>query len=553
MKNIFLAQSARCVSRCHELGLRRETEKMFAWTEQFSTMYFQSRIQRALDIDSAEVGEVQKYARQYIGANCHDFFATCVDGRNMPVVMFSKAPHVGGVLRSPAGTVTGFMAGQQPDSVYIDYDSLVVQQIRTLLKQKSGDTIYYGLDSHLACAARGQIHATEGGRQTDGGLRADILNKLMTAHGLVQLQQELAETSQDAADIIPVFFSFDPHTGCMYIGLELYVDDPQVASEGYTQRVLDDLVSQHKILSTHHLLTDTRIASLLGKEMKGKRADFRTSYRTSILENWRAITALYADGKGEVYKTVESQLNAMYARSDWSVGAEDSTKNKQISDKTIKQKAKFVLKNLVTRYSVARTDDHWPYDTHCEEMIVITDGGYAPFPSLDAFAVFSKDLTALLSNTKLTINLIRDGRRGGKIPDPVPHSQLSSEEFISAPVVISSKAILHLHLKESWKTLATIQIQRVFEQIQWDDQKTQHWRKSDIESLMMNHMRDHHIVLDMHDTLEYLQGIYTLFDRVRIMMKDKYFRQMILCGHIVVLHTLVDEHRMPYLLVPFVI
>ena len=68
----------------------------------------------------------------------------------------------------------------------------------------------------------------------------------------------------------------------------------------------------------------------------------------------------------------------------------------------------------MTRYSIAGAKEKWPYDTHQEEMAVITDGGYAPFSALDAFAVFSRDLNALLMNTKLTIDLIRGSRRSGK-------------------------------------------------------------------------------------------------------------------------------------------
>src|SRR3989338_5692016 len=99
------------------------------------------------------------------------------------------------------------MEAQVAEDVFIDYESYVVQQIVTLLKDKAGDTIFYGLDSHLGCAARAQIHATEGGSQVDGGLRADILSKLMTARGILYLRASIKELGEDAAEIIPTFFS----------------------------------------------------------------------------------------------------------------------------------------------------------------------------------------------------------------------------------------------------------------------------------------------------------------------------------------------------------
>jgi hypothetical protein len=66
---------------------------------------------RASDLDMPEVIKAQQLAWRFIGAGNHDFFVTCVDGRNMPLIMFSKPPHVGGVLIAPAGAVTGFMEG----------------------------------------------------------------------------------------------------------------------------------------------------------------------------------------------------------------------------------------------------------------------------------------------------------------------------------------------------------------------------------------------------------------------------------------------------------
>jgi hypothetical protein len=74
------------------------------------------------------------------------------------------------------------------------------------LLEKAGDTIHYGLDSHFGCAARYQIHAPEGGYQEDGGVRSDIISKLMTARGILQLRREMKEKGEDVAEIIPTFF-----------------------------------------------------------------------------------------------------------------------------------------------------------------------------------------------------------------------------------------------------------------------------------------------------------------------------------------------------------
>ena len=84
------------------------------------------------------------------------------------------------------------MEGQEPSAVFIDHESFVVQQVVKLLEEKWR---YYFLRARLTywCAARAQIHATEGGQQVDGGVRADIISKLMTAQGILQLRQALKD------------------------------------------------------------------------------------------------------------------------------------------------------------------------------------------------------------------------------------------------------------------------------------------------------------------------------------------------------------------------
>ena len=540
LENFLTQQETHCITHYNDPQLIETIKGNFLWLRQFAELHYQSRIKRALDLDSPEVALAQKLAREYIGKNNHDFFVTCVDGRNMPTVMFSKPPHVGGVLRAPAGIVNGFMEGQKKDTVLIDYDSYVVKQITNLIQDKPGDTIYYGLDSHLGCAARTQIHGTEGGQQVDGGVRADILSKMMIARGIVQLRSGVVESGIQAADIIPIFFSFDPSTGGVIAGLELYTQEKEVAEKGYTAEILDALAENGKIVRTIDILNDKKTALLLQKHIKAKSADFRSNYPKSLHTNWAAITEIYDEGKGELFQIILNKLTLAY-------------KNTSLPSPILKQKAKFLLKNLVTRYSIAGTEPKWPFDTHQEEMIVITDGGYAPFPDLDAFAVFSHDLGGLIYNIKLTIDLIRMFRRTGKIQDPINGSSFSQENFSSAPVFIVNKSVFRGFQDSSWKAVEDLQLDSLFAHIDWDDLEVLNWRKSDIQKFIFKAVSHKKVVIEFDDALRFIDGIYELFERMRIMMKDKHFRQMILHGNIIVFNTLVDHNRMPRYIVPFVI
>lgn len=542
-----------CMAHYSETKSRTVVQKNFEWAESFAEQYYASRSQRANDLHTDEVKQAQDLAWRFIGAGNHDFFVTCVDGRNMPIIMFSKPPHIGGVLRAPAGAVTGFMEGEKPGTVFIDQSSYVVQRLVNLLTEKAGDTIYYGLDSHFGCAARGQIHATEGGYQEDGGLRADIVSKLMTARGILQLRRNLKDQGIDVAEIIPTFFSYDPHSGSVVAGLELHSNEETVVKKGYTADTVAELTKKGLVVNTLELLKEKKVQDQLAKSIKAKSADFRNKFSKSLLANWNATTELYAEGKGELFRYIYDKLAYAYGRSGWVVGDVDGIFTHSISERTLRQKAKFLLKNLVTRYSIAGAAEEWPFDSHTEEMSVITDGGYAPFSDIDAFAVFSRDLNALLTNTKLTIDLVRNSRRSKKIKDPVKNSKLDENGFFSAPVLISNKAILKRISPESWKAFSSLNLNSVLSTINWDDLKVLNWQKSDFEHKILESAAHSKLIMDIHDAYLFIDGLYELFDRLRIMMKDKYFRQMILHGNIVILNTLVDENRMPMYIAHFVI
>lgn len=537
--NFLLHQMHRCITHYNDPELIKTIKNNFDWLKKFADLHYQSRIKRAQDLESPEVAKAQELARAYIGKNKHDFFVTCVDGRNMPTVMFSKPPHVGGVLRAPAGIVNGFMEGQKKDTVLIDYDSYVVKQIISLLREKPGNTIFYGLDSHLGCAARTQIHGTEGGQQIDGGVRADILSKMMIARGIIQLREELSSRGEEVAAIIPIFFSFDPTTGGVISGLELHIHEKEVAEKGFTSEVLDRLAMEGKIVRTIDLFNDPKTVEILQKHMKAGSADFRNNYPKSLCANWTAVTDIYHHGEGSLFITILNKLTLAY-------------KESSVPSSILEQKAKFLLKNLITRYSIAGDDNKWPYDSHQEEMIVITDGGYAPFPDLDAFAVFSHDLGGLLYNIKLTIDLIRTFRRSGKIIDPISLSTFSQENFSSAPVFIINKSVFRGFYESSWTAIRTLQLDSLFAHIDWDELAVLNWRKSDMEKFIFKAVEQKNVMIEFDDALRFIDGIYELFDRMRIMMKDKHFRQMILHGNIVIFNTLVDHNRMPRYIVPFV-
>ena len=78
------------------------------------------------------------------------------------------------------------------------------------------------------------------------------------------------------------------------------------------------------------------------------------------------------------------------------------------------------------------------------------------------------------------------------------------------------------------------------------------WKRSQLLAIVHNASAENSRKVEIHDVISFVDGLYELFDRMRIMMKDKYFRQMILHGNIVVFHIMVDENRRPRYLIKLV-
>jgi len=135
----------------------------------------------------------------------------------------------------------------------------------------------------------------------------------------------------------------------------------------------------------------------------------------------------------------------------------------------------------------------------------------------------------------------------------VERDTFSRDEFFSAPVLISNKHILRDFQEKSWQAIKNLKSDNHFAFIDWNSAVTLNWNKLDIEKYILKITREKIIHINFSDVLDFVDGIYMLFNRVRIMMKDKLFRQMIINGEIVVLNTLVDRNRMPRYIIPFVI
>ncbi|MEK7166194.1 MAG: hypothetical protein AAB874_05305, partial [Patescibacteria group bacterium] len=334
LTSFFAAQGVRYRER--EAQNYPALTRILEWAKIYVEEFMLGRSDRAGDVVSREVTEARKLELDFIGPHTHHFLVACMDGRNMPAVMLSHVPHVGGVMRTQAGELFGFLESSAKKDVIIDRSSYTADLLKRLLLSKAGDTIYYSLDSHFGCAARGEIHTASGGMSKDGGLRADVRRKILIAKGIKTLARELELQGYKTATIFPQFFSYEPHDGTLTMGLELYPET--VGRDGFTNEVIKKFTAEKRILSTWKFLHDPRVQKALSKLVSA--ADFRNNYPKTLHNNWQAISALYKGGKGEIFRVIFKELQYIYEHAGWNIGQDENLQENCIAIHSLEHKTK---------------------------------------------------------------------------------------------------------------------------------------------------------------------------------------------------------------------
>ncbi|MBI4137214.1 hypothetical protein HY469_04085 [Candidatus Roizmanbacteria bacterium] len=528
---------------------RKQTiDTRIAWAQNFTEQFLLIRTDRADDLQKPEIKEAGRLARAFFGKKTHHFAVTCMDGRIPLAVPMSHVPHVGGVMRTAGGDFEGFKDGVKEDSVIIDQTSHTAQAVKTLLTTKAEETIHYSFDSHRGCKARGDSETIAGSTAQDTGLSTDIRRKINLARGILKLRRELQNDGKKVADLYPQFFSYDPHDGTITQVLEAYVD--QVGETGFSKDVLEKLQAEGKIVTTWQFLKDAEIIKNLREQVD--HADFRNHFSESMLSNWRAITTLYEEGKGSVYTAILQRLSDAYKIAGWTIGEKHHIDKKMIAQTALENKAKVMLKNLVTRWSIAENENghHWPYSEHNEHGIVLTEGGYGPFRSIDMFSVYSKG--ELLNHTYKAIEIVRMLRSGG-LPDPLGEFS-KPEDFVKAPVLIMNKAIIRGMSDHGWSVIQKIDMTNALTGINWDSEEIAYWRRNDIKNCIIQEFSKYpDALIHLTESTMFVDSVFELFDRLRSFMLDERFRPLVLSGSVMVVNLIVDEDRRAKIIVPFVI
>lgn len=541
MGEYFDLQQERFVNR----GMPAEkAETLMSWTEGFTSRFLLSRLRRAKEVASDQIKSAGKLEDEFIGKGRQHFMVGCMDGRNIPAIMLSHVPHVGGVIRTQGGDIFGISRASDPDKFIVKDDAFIYQRIRDLLLHSDGDIIHYSFDSHFGCAAKGDIHSNRGHIDDDDGLREDIKRKIVIARWLKSIHTDLAGKTADISDIKPQFFSYRPKDGTLTMGLELHVDE---VKRGFTPEAIDELKQNGKIVDTWEFLNDTEVSSVL--EGTVKPANFRERFAQSMLNNWQSISTIYEGGNSFVFRKIYERLESIYTGANWQVGEVDDIDGQKISREVLTNKAKIMLKNLVTRWSVGKNGKDWPFDKHVEQAVVLTEGGYGPFGDIDVFSVFSReDDLPLLDHTFKSIDLVRKFRRGGNIKDAL--EMLERDEFTEAPIIIFNKAIARGVEEETWKELLKLDFTAIWSAFKWDNNSI-NWERNDLVNFISERAGKTKLNFSFKESHKFYDAVYEIFHRARIMMRESTkFNEPLLDGNLMLINLITDKDRRARLIVP---
>lgn len=513
-------------------------EKLSRFKE-FTERYYTSRYLRGDDLDTPELNTAREQKTAFHGEDNHFFLVTCIDGRNIPTIMFTFIPHSkGGFIRTQAGDLSAFKQQQQSGEVRLNKDSDYYKKLVSILRDYSAGTIYYGLDSHVGCAARGSMSADSGSIATDGGLYEDIVRKRKIAAELTRVAEELKESGEDVATIIPDLFSYDPHQGTMIMGLKKYVDMPDIVDPtvGFTPEVRSRLSEEGKIIDTWDLLHNPDVVQELETHVRHK-ADFRQDYAQSVAKNWQSLTDLYDSKNGAVYKLLMSKLEDIYG--------EDGKDEAELD-----HKAKLLMKNLVTRWSIAKNSPEWEYDTHQERVIVCTERAFGPFVDIDHFLVSSfEGDNEVIANIKTSNGLIRKFRVEKTIPDDVNDVLLIDNQAVVKDLIPDAEDAEVATLE--WQKIQGVALD-AFSHINWDDPETDRYKHGDIEKLWKQ------AVIQSGEEISYVagssiaDGLWEVFNRMRSVMRDHTINNHLADGKTIILNTIVDQNGRPRMILPLI-
>lgn len=484
----------------------------------FYLTFIGERNSRANEVESEDVQKAVEIASHLFGNPI--FGVMCIDGRVLPTLFGGFPAKFGGFLRVPAGDLPEFVQGKHNGLTLLENSNFHRRLDDAFQKN---NTVIQILDSHVACAAREKETKGRGEESNDHGLLRDVMRKREIAQAMIQH----TETRHPSKTVIPIQFSFDPHNGYGYMGLEK-TNAVAYASQngGFTPEVIKTLVGQSN--RTYGVISTEELAHGPGVEHVFRQHAFeinwKYNYGPSAIQFWTAIDRM----RDTLLPLIRDRVCAIYPEKH--------------DDREIEIRALLLLTNAFSGYLLNQKS--YEFNTHNEQCVVVSEGGYGPFATA-SFAVFSRARAQLATNVDFAASIVRDNRGAGRIHDQTANFG-NEKSFKKAPVPVIVEEIVRGELTDKdWEKIRAID---------FSDLPSMQYRGADWRTMTKHEFSVYINSKDPSIEWRVVEALNTLRERMAILYNpEQSTAAQLIDGAIVALPVLADAERRIQAIVPFIL
>lgn len=445
---------------------RQHPQEDYSYLRYFLPAFVADRNKRASEVNSPEYKEILDKVDKVLPMTT--LSVMCMDGRVKFIHVFGFSAGIGSSIRVPGGLLKEYVRGED-GNLKLDEDSNFADLLDGALN-KNG-SLAEVFDSHYGCAARKGEEASRGGSPEDAGLYSDVLHKREMVRAT---RKYILENHGDSKQVALIQTTFNPITGFLYMGLETdaalkYAQefaekkaesegkDPDKAVTVYSKEVLRALIEEDLIISTGTLVDTPAIREAFDKHF------FAVSWKKNYVDTARRFWSNLSEMKESLLPIFERSLTSVYPE----LALGDKKTKKELQERAVllicnaynaylHNNDHSELEYLAMEDEVYEEQEHYEYDSHIEEGVKVSEGGYPPY-EIPMFVIFSGDEENMPSNIELASGIVRDNRLKKRVVD-ASGSYTDSQEFAKAPVpVIMQEIIRDPRLtKADWEELENI-------------------------------------------------------------------------------------------------
>lgn len=505
---------------------RKNFEEEMEFLESSVYIYIKTRNQRAKELLTDVFQRAVNLATRLFKYLCFQVF--CVDGRISRAAVAGFI--IGGSLRVPMGNITDFIRNKETGKLYLPKNSDFAKLLEKSLK--THDVIIQLFDSHQGCAAAEDKAFHRQGPQKDHGLFLDVMRKMEMKTALEDWVDEFNHKHRTNKKIIVVHISSQPGEDSQNVLIGLRSEesiDYANHHNGFTEEVLEHLISSGVILSTTQLLQEeilNKIFSDLGNHFEVSKLNWGKNYDETALIFWTIIE--YLRGHKELCDYLVERLIHVIP-----LLREDQHKDKLEAHLII------LLGALVNTYYKTQTG----HTKHRESIGVITrEGEVLPFDeedNADAFVVYTRDPN-LQASFLLQLGLIRNNRNTiiHKYYDEKSKTDKEAlKRYQSAPAIFFVHEVIEqIEKNASWRELLDID---------WSDLNDRDWTNMSTSDFLRYLAGKQISSVFVHSLERLRQTMVTLYN------PDHISSRFATEGDVIFIPLITDKNREVKAIIPF--